>query len=145
MRGLLIASAVAIAALLATPASAQRSGDPFAGTWAFQTTSYGDERVGAIMSGAAVITRAGRDRYTIRLVANERLVNSETGQQAFLTARQNCTGQNDAGQFTITCQLSEPVQGYEPDNFVLQVGETDQLVGVLRSQASPQVMFSRVR
>jgi len=37
------------------------------------------------------------------------------------------------------------VQGYEPDNFVLQVGETDQLVGVLRSQASPQVMFSRVR
>jgi len=70
MRGLLIASAVAIAALIATPASAQRSGDPFAGTWAFQTTSYGDERVGAIMSGAAVITRAGRDRYTIRLVAN---------------------------------------------------------------------------
>ena len=103
------------------------------------------EQVGGIMSGAAVITRAGRDRYTIRLLSNERLVNRETSQGAFLTARQTCTGVNDEGQFTITCQMAEPLEGYEPDNFVLQRGEADQLVGVLQSNNSSQVTFSRLR
>jgi hypothetical protein len=143
MRAFLIASA-ALMAFAAAPASAQ-SNDPYVGTWAFQTASYGNEQVGGIMSGAAVITRAGRDRYSIRLLSNERLVNRETSQGAFLTARQTCTGANDGGQFTITCQMAEPLEGYEPDNFVLQRGETDQLVGVLQSNNSSQVTFSRLR
>jgi len=142
MRAFMIASA-ALLAFTAAPAHAQ-SGDAFEGTWAFQTASYGSEQVGAIMSGAAVITRAGEDRYDIRLISNERLVNRDSGRQAFLTARQNCTGSSDGGQFTITCQLAETVEGYEPDNFVLQQGEANQLVGVLSSSASPQVTFSRL-
>jgi hypothetical protein len=142
MRAFLIAAAAL--AFAATPASAQ-TGDAFEGTWAFQTTSYGTEQVGAIMSGAAVITRAAANRYDIRLIANERLVNRDTGQQAFLVARQNCTGENASGQFTIRCQLAEAVEGYEPDNFVLQQGEADQLVGVLSSNTSSQVTFTRLR
>lgn len=143
MRAFLIASA-ALAAFAAPPASAQ-SNDPYVGTWAFQTASYGNEQVGGIMSGAAVITRAERDRYSIRLLSNERLVNRETSQGAFLTARQTCIGVNDDGQFTISCQMAEPLEGYEPDNFVLQRGEADQLVGVLQSNNSSQVTFSRLR
>ncbi|MGE0046255.1 MAG: hypothetical protein AB7H66_16800 [Hyphomonadaceae bacterium] len=142
MRAFLFVSA-ALVAFAAAPARAQ-SGDSFEGTWAFQTASYGSEQVGAIMSGAAVITRAGGNRYDIRLVSNERLVNRDSGQQAFLTARQTCTGDRDGGQFTITCQLAEAVEGYQPDNFVLQQGEANQLVGVLSSSASPQVTFSRL-
>ena len=144
MRGWLIAAMTAMLAGVAAPATAQQGGD-FSGTWAFQTASYGSEQVGAIMSGVAVIARAGRDRYDIRLLANERLVNRDTGQSAFLTARQTCTGEVDGAQFTIRCQLAEPVEGYEPDNFVLQQGEADQLVGVLSSNASPQVTFTRLR
>jgi hypothetical protein len=143
MRGFLIA-AVALAACSAPMAHAQ-AGDAFAGTWAFQTVSYGDERVGAIMSGVAVISAGAPNRYDIRLLSNERLVNRDTGESVFLTARQTCTGQNDDGQFTVTCQLAEPLEGYEPDNFALQAGEADQLVGVLNSQASPQVTFTRLR
>jgi hypothetical protein len=135
---------MALAVLAAAPASAQ-SDDPFAGTWAFQTMSYGSEQVGAIMSGAAIVRRAATNRYDIQLLANERLVNRATGETMLLTARQTCTGERDGGQFMIECQLAEPLEGYEPDNFVLQQGEADQLVGVLSSNASPQVTFTRLR
>ena len=141
MRGFLIAAM----ALAAAPVAHAQTSDAFEGTWTFQTASYGNEQVGGIMSGAAVITREAPNRYAVRLIANERLVNRDTGQGAFLTARQNCTGENADGQFTITCQMAEPLEGYEPDTFVLQAGEADQLVGVQRSQTSPQVTFSRMR
>src|SRR5690606_37799401 len=141
MRGFLIAAM----ALAAAPLAQAQTGDAFEETWAFQTQSYGTELVGAIMSGAAVITRDAPNRYAIWLLANERLVNRDTGQGAFLTARQTCTGVNDDGQFTITCQMAEPLEGYAPDNFVLQTGEADQLVGVLNSNNSSQVTFSRMR
>lgn len=141
MRGFMIAAL----ALVAAPVAHAQTGDTYAGTWAFQTSSYGDERVGAIMSGVAVITASAPNRYDIRLLAHERLVNRDTTQTAFLTARQTCTGESDGGQFTITCQLAEPLEGYTPDDFVLQAGEADQLVGVLNSEASPQVTFSRLR
>jgi hypothetical protein len=144
MRAFLIAAA-ALAVCSAAPTASAQSGDAFDGTWAFQTQSYGTERVGGIMSGAAVITREAANRYAIRLLSNERLVNRDTGQGAFLTARQTCTGVNDDGQFTINCQMAEPLEGYEPDNFVLQTGEADQLVGVLQSNNSSQVTFSRMR
>jgi hypothetical protein len=143
MRGFLIA-ALALA-VCSAPAAHAQSSDTFAGTWAFQTVSYGDERVGAIMSGVAVITASAPNRYDIRLLSNERLVNRDTAESMLLTARQTCTGENDGGQFTISCQLAEPLEGYEPDNFVLQAGEPDQLVGALSSQASPQVTFTRMR
>lgn len=144
MRGFLIAAA-ALTVFAAAPASAQSRGDAFAGTWAFQTASYGNDQIGGIMSGVAVITRARANQYNIRLISNERLVNRESGQTAFLTARQTCTGVNDGGQFTISCRMAEPLEGYEPDNFILQQGEADQLVGVLSSNNSSQVTFSRVR
>jgi hypothetical protein len=143
MRGFLFAWA-ALMALAAAPASAQ-SGDPFVGTWAFQTASYGSEQVGAIMSGAAIITPMAPDRYDIQLLAHERLVNRDTGQTMLLTARQTCTGEHDGGQFTISCRMAEPLEGYEADNFALQRGEADQLVGVLAANASSQVTFTRLR
>lgn len=144
MRAILAATAFGLMSALAAPALAQ-SAEAYSGTWAFQTASYGDERVGAIMSGVAVVTPATRDRYDIRLVANERLVNRDTGQSVFLTARQSCSGENDNGQFTITCRLDEPLDGYEPDSFILQQGEVDQLIGVVNSAISGQVTFTRLR
>ncbi|MEQ1820241.1 MAG: hypothetical protein ABL871_16685 [Terricaulis sp.] len=143
MRTFLIAAAT-LAACSAPMAQAQSVRDALDGTWAFQTASYGDERVGAIMSGAAIFLRSAQDRYDISLISNERLVNRETGETAFLTARQTCTGVNDGGQLTVSCQLAEPLEGYEPDNFVLQAGEDRQLIGVLSSAASPQVTFSKL-
>lgn len=144
MRAMLAAAAFGLMGVLATSALAQ-SNDAFTGTWAFQTASYGDEQVGAIMSGVAVVTPAARNRYDIRLLANERLVNRDTGQSVFLTARQTCSGENDNGQFTITCRLAEPLEGYEPDSFILQQGEADQLIGVLNAATNGQVTFTRLR
>lgn len=142
MRGLMIAAAMFAAC--AAPASAQTGGD-LSGTWAFQTQSYGTEQVGAVMSGAAVFTASAPNRYDIRLLTHELLVNRDTGQSRLLTARQNCTGVNEDGQINVTCRMAEAVEGYEPDNFVLQTGETDQLLGVLSSATSAQVTFSRMR
>ena len=141
MRAMMIAAALVLVS--AAPAGAQ-TGD-LSGTWAFQTQSYGSEQVGAVMSGAAVFTANAPNRYDIRLLTNELLVNRETGQSRLLTARQNCTGTNDDGQFFIACQMAEPLEGYEPDNFILQAGETDQLVGALNSATSAQATFTRMR
>ena len=41
---------------------------------------------------------------------------------------------------------AEPLDGYEPDNFILQPGEgSDQLVGALSSATSATVTFNRLR
>jgi hypothetical protein len=134
----------ALFALAAAPASAQNM--DFAGVWAFQTTPYGTQQVGGYMSGVAVMTQAAPNRYDIRLMANERLVSRTTGENTLLVAHQTCTGEQDGAQFSIACQLSEAIEGYEPDNFVLQQGEdTNQLVGVLASAADAQVTFTRMR
>ncbi len=143
MRRLLVAAAVAAAC--STSAASAQSGVDYAGTWAFQTTLYGGVQIGAYMSGVAVMTAAGPDRYDIRLMANERLVNRMTGESRLLVARQTCTGERAGAQFSIACQLAEAVEGYEPDNFILQQGENDgQLVGVLDSANSAQVTFTRM-
>jgi hypothetical protein len=143
MRALMMSAVMA--AMLATPASAQDAND-LSGTWAFQTSSYGTEEFGVIMSGAAVFTATAPNRYDVRLIANELIVQRETSASQMLTARQNCTAQNAEGQITITCQLSEAVEGYEPDNFLLQAGTSaDELVGALTSGSSPQVTFTRLR
>lgn len=148
MRGLMIAAAAVLAACTAaapTPAGAQATGD-LAGTWAFQTQSYGNEQVGAVMSGVAIMTGSAPNRYDIRLLTNELMVNRATGESRLLTARQTCTGEMDGGQFSIACQMAEPLEGYSPDNFVLQAGENaDQLVGALSSATSATVTFTRTR
>jgi hypothetical protein len=145
MRGILLAAAVAIAACTAAPpAGAQSQGD-LSGTWAFQTQPYGNAEFGVIMSGVAIMTIESGDRYTINLLANELIVSQSSGQSQLITARQTCTGESVGEQFNISCQLSEPLEGYQPDNFVLQRGEADQLVGVLSSATSGQVTFNRVR
>jgi hypothetical protein len=77
-------------------------------------------------------------------VSNELIV-AQNGQSQMVTARQRCAGEASGGQFTIRCEMAEPLDGYEPDNFVLQAGERDQMVGVLSSAASSQVTFTRVR
>jgi hypothetical protein len=97
------------------------------------------------MSGTAVITLAGQDRYDIRLLTNELIIQRQTGRTQLITARQTCTGDAAGGQVNISCQMAEPLQGYEPDNFVLQQGERDQMVGVLSSASSSQVTFTRMR
>ncbi len=144
MRATILGMALA-ACLLTTPANAQQSGD-LSGTWAFQSSTYGNEQFGVIMSGAAVFTATAPNRYNVRLIANERIVQRDTAQYRMLTARQTCAAENAEGQITLTCRLSEPVEGYEPDNFVLQAGaNADELVGVLNSASTPQVTFSRLR
>jgi hypothetical protein len=142
MRGIL--TAAVLAAMAAAPASAQSS-DAYSGTWAFQTQIYGDQQYAVSMSGVAVINPAAPGRYDIQLIAHELITERASGRANMLTARQTCTGETNGGQFNIACQMAEPVEGYQPDNFVLQTGEADQLVGVLSSAASGQVTFDRLR
>lgn len=138
----LIASA-AMVMLLASPAQAQQNN--YTGTWAFVTAPYGDEQFSVIMSGAATFTPTAPRRYDIRLIANEMIVDRASGRAQTITARQTCSGESDGAQFVISCQLSEPLESYAPDNFILQQGDADQLVGVLSSNASAQVTFARMR
>jgi hypothetical protein len=145
MMRVMILGAVMAACLMAAPANAQDAND-LSGTWAFQTSSYGNEQFGVIMSGAATFAATAPNRYDVRLIANELIVQRETSASQLLTARQNCVGENADGQLTITCQLSEAVEGYQPDNFLLQPGTSaDELVGALTSGSSPQVTFTRLR
>jgi hypothetical protein len=139
--------ALALAAALTamTGAASAQNGDPYVGTWAFQTQPYeaGQAQVMAIMSGVAVITDGAGDRYDIKLLAQEYITQ---GQQSLtLTARENCQGEVQDGQFSVTCALAEPLEGYQPDSFVLQQGEADEMLGVLASASSAQVTFSRLR
>lgn len=143
MRGMTTAVLLA-AALAATPASAQ-SGDSLTGTWAFQTQMYGDAQFAVAMSGVAIVSLAAPGRYDVRLIAHELITERASGRANMITARETCTGEQTGGQFNIACQMAEPLAGYEPDNFVLQQGEADQLVGVLSSATSGQVTFTRVR
>jgi len=142
MRSLLWA-VLPITLLAATPVAAQP--ENYAGTWAFQTQPYGDQQFGVVMSGVAVASASAPGRYDIRLIANELIIDRTSGRSQTITARQTCTGEDTGGQFNIACQMAEPVEGYQPDNFVLQAGDADQLVGVLSSTASGQVTFTRVR
>lgn len=144
MRAMMMGAALTVLAM-ATPASAQQTND-LSGTWAFQTATYGNEEFGVIMSGAAEFVATTAGRYTVRLIANERIVQRETSQSRMLVARQNCVAEDEAGQIAITCRMAEDVDGYEPDNFALQPGENaDELVGALSSGSSPQVTFTRMR
>lgn len=140
----MLAAAIALSACSATTQANAQAGD-HAGTWAFQTELYGSSQVGAYMSGVAVMTASAPGRYDMRLMANERLVNRLSGETRLLVAHETCTGEQSGAQFTITCQLAEPLEGYEPDNFVLQQGEEPgQLVGVLDSANDPQVTFTKM-
>jgi hypothetical protein len=132
---------VLIAACAAPAAQAQSAG--LDGTWAFQSQSYGDERIGAVMSGVAVITATAPHRYDVRLVTNELVVLRDTGQSQLLTARQTCTADESEGQISVDCQMAEPLENYNPDTFLVQSGAADQLVGVLNN--GPQVTFTRLR
>lgn len=142
MRALAITAGFAIITACSGPAGAQVDGT-LEGTWAFQTQPYvAGQGTLAVMSGVAIM-RPESSGYAIQLLANELV--TQGGQSVMITARENCRGVNDGGQFTITCEMAEPLEGYAPDVFVLQTGEPDQLVGVLESAASGQVTFTRVR
>ncbi len=146
MRVMMMGAAALLMACTATTQAGAQGADDFAGTWAFQTTLYGSQQVGAYMSGVAIMSESAPDQYSIRLMANERLVSRATGQTRLLVAHQNCTGEMVGEQFTISCELAEPLEGYAPDNFLLQRGEeNDQLVGVLSSNTEAQVTFTRMR
>jgi hypothetical protein len=137
--------AVLAACSAAAQASAQ-AGDPFVGAWGLQTEDYGNDDYSVVMSGVAIVTAgASPNRYAVKLLAQELITQQETGQSRLLVARENCTGEEAGGQFTIACQMAEPLEGYRPDAFVLQHGERDQLVGVLSSATNGQVTFNRMR
>lgn len=140
----LIAAVIVAPALTAMPASAQ-SNASHAGTWAFQTEPYGNDEYAVVMSGAATFTTSGRNHYNINLISNELIIERATGRSQIITARQACTGDADGPLLTIQCEMAEPLEGYTPDNFVLQQGGTDQLLGVLSSNANSQVTFTRMR
>jgi len=143
MKQVLIAAAAMTA--FASPASAQEFND-LSGTWAFQTSPYGNAQFAVLMSGAATMSASAPGRYDIRLIANEIIIDRASGQSQVITARQTCTGETSGAQFSIACQMAEPLEGYEPDNFVLQAGEDgDQLVGALSSAASATAAFTRMR
>jgi hypothetical protein len=126
-------------AALAAPAAAQQGG--VAGTWAFQSEPYGDQQFAVSMSGAAIV-RESRGRLSIRLVANELIVDRASNRSRVITAYQTCTGAREGAQITIACAMAEPLEGYTPDSFLLQQNEAA-LAGVLNG--GPQVTFSRVR
>jgi hypothetical protein len=137
-----IAAAILMAACMAPMAQAQSAN--LEGTWAFQSQSYGNEQIGAVMSGVAILTPSAPGRYDVRLISNELIVDRESGQSRLLTARQTCTAEDADGQISIECQMAEPLEGYTPDTFLLQsAGEPDHLAGVLN--AGPEVGFSRLR
>ncbi len=144
MRAIMAAAAFGLMSALAAPALAQ-SGDDYSGTWAFQSTPYGDEQFGVLMSGTAIVTPNGANRYQIQLLSNEIIIERQTARSNLVSARQNCTGVVEDGQFNVDCEMAEAVEGYQPDNFVLQRSSPTQLQGVLASAASAQVTFNRVR
>lgn len=135
----LILAAFAIVALAAS-AHAQQSS--LEGVWALQSEPYGDERFAVSMSGAAVIAEASRGRLAMRLTANEMIVERASGRSRIITAHQNCTGERDGPQISITCVMAEPLEGYTPDAFLLQSNDDGQLAGVLNGTS--QVTFARV-
>jgi hypothetical protein len=60
--------------------------------------------------------------------------------------QQNCRGDVDGGQLTITCTLADGApDGYQPDNFLLQEAEPGTLAGILTSVAQARVTFTRLR
>jgi hypothetical protein len=144
MRTTILAAFALAAVCAAAPAHAQAN-DPFAGTWGFQTEDYGTDDYNAAMSGVAVITPASGNRYSIKLLAQEMVTLSADNQSRLLVARENCTGVNENGQLTVTCELAEPVDNYQPDAFEIQAVDRDHLGGVLTASANASVNFNRVR
>lgn len=131
----LLAGALACCALCA-PAAAQSARD-FAGTWAFRTDYYGQ----ASLSGAAIVTPAGRGEFAIALVAQEQSV--EGG--AITVAAQTCRGLATGAQLSIMCALDEAMENYLPDNFELTLTDEGRMEGVLQSAAQAQALFVRLR
>src|ERR1043165_8863183 len=133
---------VIMAAALAPPAYAQThvtaAPSSYAGTWGFQSEDYGNDDYGVAMSGVAVITPSSHpNRYDIRLLVQEMIPQRESGMTHMLVAHENCAGDGANGQLAITCEMSEPLQNYQPDSFILQPGESaDQLVGALSSASN---------
>ena len=139
MRKLLIAAAL-LGLASATPALAQSAS--MDGVYAFQTEPYGDEQFAVSMSGAAMV-RGGRGNLAIRITANEMIVERASKRSRIITAHQNCRGERDGAQISVTCELAEPLEGYTPDTFLLQPGENGQWAGVINGAS--QVTFAPVR
>lgn len=137
---------VAVSALFAfaAPAAAQQ-GDPFAGTWAFQTENYSTsgDSVSAL-SGAVIIRRTTGNSYDIRMFATELHV-SPGSPGEFSPAHQRCTGEARGQELTIVCEVIEAGGSYQPDNFVLQLTRAGQMDGMLVSASNGQARFTRVR
>ena len=149
MRSIILTMMSLAVCSVATPANAQANSTAatsYVGTWGFQSEDYGTDDYGAVMSGVAVITQGAGTHYNVKVLAQELLTERESGETRLLVAHETCSGNNVGGQFTITCQMAEPLQGYQPDTFLLQPGENaDQLVGALTSASGGQVTFNRVR
>jgi hypothetical protein len=139
------AAIVAATLLCAAPARAQ-AGDAFAGTWGFQSDDYGNDDYGAAMSGVAIITAAATaHHYNVKLLAQEVISQRADGQSHLLVARENCTGADESGQLTVSCQLAEPLQNYQPDSFAIEAVDHDHLGGALTSSGGVSVNFNRFR
>ena len=140
----------AAAACAATPALAQTqtaaSSAPYAGTWGFQSEDYGNDDYGAAMSGVMVITAgSSAHHYNINLLAQEMISQKSDDESHLLVAREDCKGEDVSGQLTVTCELSEPVDNYQPDAFAIQAVDHDHLGGALTSSDGASVNFNRVR
>ena len=139
MRKLIIAVA-ALGLMGVAPALAQSTS--MDGVYAFQTEPYGNEQFAVSMSGAA-IARGGRGNLSIRITANEMIVERASKRSRLITAHQNCTGVRDGAQISVTCEMAEPLEGYTPDAFLLQPGENGQWAGVINGTS--QVTFVPAR
>lgn len=144
MRNFVAAMLIGGAMLAAPSAQAQTNSARYVGTWAFQTNAYGqDQGAARALSGSAVIRRSGGG-YDVRLVAHEIEIGPDGSGTILSAVRERCRGALEGAQLTITCELAEEVPNYQPDNFVLQAGEDGQLVGVMSSVTSGEVVFTRV-
>jgi hypothetical protein len=147
MRSTILATAAVLAAALASAGVAHaQTSDAFTGTWGFQSDDYGTDDYGASMSGVAIVTPgASAHHYDIKLLAQEVVSQRADGDSHLLVAHENCTGADESGQLTVTCQLSEPVDNYAPDSFAIQAVDHDHLGGALTSSDGASVNFNRVR
>lgn len=142
MRRLVMGATLALA-LLAAPAQAQ-SGDPFVGTWAFQTaTRPFTETSSTMLTGTAIVSAPRGGHYQVQVVVHEFFV-SNTGQVRVNqpATRQACEGRADGGALALTCTLIEAPPDYGADTFDMHSAGPDRLGGNVNQRVAS---FVRVR
>ena len=141
----LFAVTVLGSSLLTSSANSDVSIRNLIGSWTFKTTEY---REGSCnMQGNMKVSRAGADEYKCEIYAEETCTMWGT----FLVY-QTCTIDQVDDQFTIVSKVERIIEStmelsevqYIPDNFILEVIESDLMTGNLVSAVIAPVRFERI-